>query len=60
MGVIYGKPGNLQRPYCCDGFEVLMQRRFWFYGLAYRFVRKQIISVLRGAAQADSAWERSL
>ena len=37
MRFIYGKPGNLQCPYCCDDF----------YRLAYRFVRKQIVLFYR-------------
>ena len=47
MRFTYGKPGNLQRPYCCDDF----------YRLAYRFVRKQIFFAGKGTSRLISVWD---
>ena len=52
MGFIYGKPGNLQRPYCCDGFEVLVQRSFLIFIDGISFRSETNSSVLQGEARA--------
>jgi len=52
MRFIYGKPGNLQRPYCCDGFEVFCVAEFLVFIDGISFRSETNSSVLQGEARA--------